>query len=345
MVGCVVVRNGRAVGEAFHRRAGEPHAEIEALRRAGAHAKGATLYVTLEPCAHQGRTPACAPRVAQAGIVRVVAAVRDPNPLVSGRGLSALRRAGVDVLVGVGAAEARRLNRRFLAGVAGRRPFVTLKVAMTLDGRIATSAGESKWITSARARRSARALRRSHDAVLVGIETALADDPLLLPSPKVRRPFVRVVLDSRLRLPVGSRLAKSARAHPVWVFCGSRAKRSARRRLEKLGIEVHPIRSRDGRVDLGAALRRLRSRGVLSLMVEGGGEVLGSFLAHRFLDEVVIFRAPILLGGRGSRPAFGGFDPAHLGDAVRLNPAPYRVKDAEAWTPLRPLGRARGFSR
>src|SRR6185503_8066045 len=192
MVGCVVVRGGRVVGEGYHRRAGGPHAEVHALRQAGARARGATLYVNLEPCSLQGRTPPCAPDVAAAGIRRVVAAMRDPNPRVDGRGLALLRSRGVAVTVGILETRARALNERFVAAVRRTdRPFVLLKAALTLDGRIATAGGESKWITSPAQRRAARRLRRLHDAVAVGIETVLRDDPLLLPSPRVRRPFHR----------------------------------------------------------------------------------------------------------------------------------------------------------
>ena len=217
MVGCVVVKDGRVVGEAFHRRAGGDHAEVGALRRAGAAARGATLYATLEPCAHQGRTPPCAPLVASSGVRRVVVAMRDPNPVVDGAGLRVLRRAGIAVSVGVAEAEARELNERFLVAAPGRRPFVLLKAAVTLDGRIATAGRRSRWLTSPGQRAAARALRRLHDGVAVGIGTVLADDPMLLPGPGVARPFFRVVFDSRLRLPLDSRLARSARRWPVWV--------------------------------------------------------------------------------------------------------------------------------
>jgi diaminohydroxyphosphoribosylaminopyrimidine deaminase/5-amino-6-(5-phosphoribosylamino)uracil reductase len=320
VVGCVVVRGGRVVGEGFHRRAGAPHAEVAALEQAGSRARGGTAYVTLEPCAHQGRTPPCAPLIRDAGVARVVAALRDPHPLVRGRGLAVLRRAGVAVTTGVLAREAERINERFLTAAQGSRPFVLLKVAHTLDGRIATASGHSKWITSPAQRRQARWLRRLHDAVIVGIDTVLADDPLLLPSPRTRRPFTRVVLDTGLRLPPGSRLARSARrTAPVVALTGPAAP-ARRRRLECAGVEVQEVRVSGGRVSLPAALKVLGTRGVASVMVEGGSEVLGSFLAERLVDEVALFRAPLLLGGRGSRPAFGGPDPQLMGDALPLTP-------------------------
>jgi diaminohydroxyphosphoribosylaminopyrimidine deaminase/5-amino-6-(5-phosphoribosylamino)uracil reductase len=317
MVGCVVVKDGRVVGEAFHRRAGEDHAEVAALRRAGAAARGGTLYVTLEPCAHHGRTPPCAPLVAASGVRRAVVAIADPNPRVNGAGLRSLRQAGIAVSLGVAEAEARALNERFLAAAPGRRPFVLLKAAMTLDGRIATAGGQSRWITSPAQRAAARALRRLHDAVAVGIGTVLADDPLLLPSPGVERPFPRVIFDSRLRLPLDSRLARSARRSPVWLV--TRAGGSRRRAaLENRGVTIVEVPGRGARVPVGAALRVLRRLGIWSLMVEGGSDLLGSFLAARAFDQVALFRAPLLLGGKGSLTAFGGPDPRRLASAVRM---------------------------
>lgn len=341
VVGCVVARAGRVVGEGLHLRAGGPHAEVVALRQAGLRARGATLYVTLEPCAHQGRTPPCAPLVRDAGVARVVAALRDPNPLVAGRGLSLLRRSGIAVETGLLAEEAARLNEHFLTWARLGRPFVLLKAALTLDGRIATASGRSKWITSPAQRRQARWLRRLHDAVLVGVGTALADDPLLLPSPRTRRPFARVVLDSRMRLPATGRLARTATTRtPVLVV--SCAKDKARRRaLEAVGLQVVLVPGEKGRVSLPAALEALSARGLTSVMVEGGGEVLGSFLARRLADQVALFRAPLLLGGRGSRPAFGGEDPRAIGEALRLDPVPAEPAFPWPWPPQFELWRPR----
>jgi diaminohydroxyphosphoribosylaminopyrimidine deaminase/5-amino-6-(5-phosphoribosylamino)uracil reductase len=336
LVGCVVVKGGRVVGEGYHRRAGGPHAEVEALRRAGRRARGATLYANLEPCSHEKkRTPPCAPHVAGSGLRRVVVAMRDPNPRVQGRGLALLRRAGLEVSRGVLAGAALQLNRRHATAMREGRPYVVLKAALTLDGRIATASGESRWITSRPQRADARRLRRLNDGVLVGIGTVLADDPLLLPQPRVRRPFYRIVLDSRLRLPPDSRLARSARRSPVLALC-TRAPRASRRRLEARGVEVVRVRARGGRVALREALRALARRGLASVMVEGGSEVLGGFLAERLFDELVLFRAPLLLGGRGSLPAFGGPDPRRLARAARLRPgAAPPGAGHEVWYPLR----------
>jgi diaminohydroxyphosphoribosylaminopyrimidine deaminase/5-amino-6-(5-phosphoribosylamino)uracil reductase len=339
-VGCVVARGDRVVGEGFHARAGGPHAEVGALREAGPRARGATLYVTLEPCVHHGRTPPCAPLVRAAGVARVVAALRDPYPLVAGRGLALLRRAGIPVEAGLLAGEAGRLAERFLVSARGRL-FVLLKAALTLDGRIATASGRSRWITSPSQRRQARWLRRLHDAVLVGVGTVLADDPLLLPSPRPRRPFARVVLDSTLRLPPTSRLARTASPRtPVLVLSCAPAP-SRRRRLEAAGVEVVEVAGEAGRVSLPGALAALGARGVTSAMVEGGSEVLGSFLASRLADQVALFRAPLLLGGRGSRPAFGGPDPLEVGEALRLEPVPAEPAFPWPWPPQFELWRPR----
>ena len=320
LVGCVIVKSGRVVGQGFHARAGGPHAERIALGRAGIRARGATLYVTLEPCSHTAkRTPPCVPDILAAGVRRVVVAMRDPNPAVDGRGLRQLRRAGLRVTVGVLAGEARRLNERFVVAEREQRPFVLLKAALTLDGRIATATGDSKWITAPRERARARGLRRLHDAVLVGIGTALADDPLLLPAPRLARRFYRVILDSRLRLPLSSRLARSARRSGVLVLGHEHPVR--RRALEACGVVVRTDRRRKGSLDLRFVLRALWAEGVRSVLVEGGAEVLGSFLAARLFDQVALFRAPLLLGGRGSLGAFGGENPRRIREALSLEPA------------------------
>ena len=299
MVGCVVVKGGRIVGEGFHRRAGGPHAEVVALRAAGAKARGATLYVTLEPCSIVARTPACARTVRDAGVRRVVAAMRDPNPKVDGRGLAQLRRAGVQVDVGVLEDEARRLNKRFVTFMETGRPYLLLKAAMTLDGRIATARGESKWITSPEQRRHARALRRLYDGVLVGIGTVLADDPALtvrLDGPWPRQPL-RVVLDSKARTPVTAKLIQGEPKGHAVIAVGADAPEARVRALEEAGASVVRCPGVDGRVAPAELLSALFARDVRGVLVEGGAEVAASFLDAGLVDRVAMFLAPRLLGG------------------------------------------------
>ena len=325
MVGAVLVRSGRVVGRGFHTRAGAPHAEAVALEHAGWRARGAVLYVNLEPCCHFGRTPPCVDAIVGAGVREVVACMRDPDPRVRGKGFRALAAAGVRVRVGQLEHEARRLNERFLRRMAAGRPYVTLKAGMSLDGRIATRTGESKWITSGPARAQARELRRQHDAVMVGVNTVLRDDPRLAATPMRRgrgRALqetgpARVVLDARLRTPAGARLLRGGDGPPIIVTLRG-ASESRRRRLEKAGALVLEVSGRDGRVGVGAALRELGRRGITSVLIEGGSEVLGSALDERLGDRLVVFIAGRLIGGRRALPVFGGRGAARLRRAPRL---------------------------
>jgi diaminohydroxyphosphoribosylaminopyrimidine deaminase/5-amino-6-(5-phosphoribosylamino)uracil reductase len=308
MVGAVVVSGETIVGEGFHEAAGGPHAEVAALAAAGACARGATLYVTLEPCVHHGRTPPCAPVVLAAGINRVVAALIDPNPLVGGRGLAALRAAGVEVTDGVLGAEAELQNRAFLTAMRLGRPHVTLKAAMTLDGRIADVYGESKWITGPAARAAAHRLRSQADAIVVGVETALRDDPALtvrLDRPWPREPY-RVVLDSAARTPVDARLIAGGTPARAMIIIGNNADTARAAALRAAGATVVTVAERVGRVDLRGALAALAACEVRAVLVEGGGEVHGAFLDAGLVDRVVMFVAPRLVGGRTATPVIGG---------------------------------------
>jgi diaminohydroxyphosphoribosylaminopyrimidine deaminase/5-amino-6-(5-phosphoribosylamino)uracil reductase len=312
-VGCVIVRDGRVVGKGFHHGAGTNHAEIEALRDAGLRARGATLYVTLEPCCHQGRTPPCTDAIVRAGIHEVSYALKDPNPLVSGKGARFLRRRGVLVRSGLCSGESASLNEMYAKFQATGIPFVTAKAATSLDGKIATRTGQSKWITDEEARRRARLLRAEHQAVLVGINTVLSDDPHLGPRvPGTAEPW-RIVLDSRLRVPLDSQVVKSGKCI---VACTSHASGAKKNHLEGAGVKV--LRFRGKQVPLRALLRRLAKEEIISVMVEGGGEVLGSFFDLELVDRVCWFLSPIILGSAHSRVAVGGIGAARLDQACHL---------------------------
>jgi diaminohydroxyphosphoribosylaminopyrimidine deaminase/5-amino-6-(5-phosphoribosylamino)uracil reductase len=308
VVGAVLVRDERVTGEGAHLRAGGQHAEVIALEQAGPRARGATCYVTLEPCAHAGRTPPCVDALLQAGVARVVAACRDPFPRVNGRGLGRLEAAGVAVTLGVREAEARAQNRAFLRAVATGRPHVTLKAAMTLDGRIAASDGESRWITGESARLEAHRLRFAADAVLVGIGTVLADDPRLTvrhPELPAKEPL-RVVVDSRLRMPPGARVLRGARAERTVVACVGPAPAGPAAALRAAGARVLELPAVGERVALDALLARLRELDVLAVLVEGGGELAGALAEAGLVDRVAFFVAPRLLGGRDAPGPLGG---------------------------------------
>jgi len=328
MVGAVVVAAGEVVGSGWHRQVGGPHAEVEALAVAGERARGATLYVTLEPCAHHGRTPPCADAVVAAGIARVVACHGDPDPRVAGRGFARLRAAGIEVEVGPLAAAAVRLNLRYLVAATERRPQVTLKWAMSLDGRIATATGQSQWISSPRARRWALALREEHDATLVGSGTVLADDPRLDRRLGLAgKPGLRVVLDRRLRLPAWAAAAPQPGAprrlftvaDPLLIYTSAVtiAAAGAAGQLSELpgNVEVVALPA----VEPAAVLADLHARGARSVLVEGGAEVLASFAASGLYDRVAAVCAPLLIGGREAPGPLAGAGVVTLAEAPRLD--------------------------
>ena len=319
-VGCVVVGHGRIVGRGWTQPGGRPHAEVEALRRAGAQALGATAYISLEPCAHYGQTPPCTMALLHAGIRRAVIAMADPDPRVDGRGIDQLRQAGVEVALGPGQAEAAQLNAGFFLRVQAGRPLVTLKLATSLDGRIATRAGASRWITGEAARRRAHQLRATHDAIVIGSGTALADDPALtcrLPGLDDRSP-VRVVLDGRLRLPPTSNLAVTARDVPTWVVTRAGADPRRRAALERQGVEV--LTAAGAPADIKGALAALAARGLTRVLVEGGATVAAALLRARLVDRLVWFQAPVVIGGDGlAAVADLGVDA--LADCPRFQPS------------------------
>lgn len=317
MVGAVVVRDGHLIALGHHERFGGPHAEVVALQRAGDSARGATLYVTLEPCCHHGKTPPCTDAIIAAGITRVVAAVSDPFPAVNGGGLTALAAAGIPAEIGCLADESRELNAPYWKRLITGRPYVIAKWAMTLDGKTAVASGDSRWISCEASRRRVHELRGRMDAILVGIGTAEADDPQLTARPPGPRCPVRVVLDAAGQLGNSRQLFRTAREVPVVVAVTGRASVADCDRLRSAGCEVLRL-SGDGSVPVGALLDELGRRGMTNILVEGGGLVLGSFLDAGEVDAVEVFVAPVLEGGDHSRTAIRGTGRLRMSDASRL---------------------------
>lgn len=358
MVGAVLVKNGTVIGRGWHRRAGLPHAEIEALHDAqkrGHHPRGATLYVTLEPCCTHGRTPPCTDAIIAAGIKRVVVGTEDPNPDHAGKGFKILKRAGVQVIrwgevpdePGIGsrgrsphqtiAAACGRLNEAFNHWIVHRTPFVTVKAAMTLDGKIATTGGESKWITGERARACGMRLRQGSDAILVGINTVLADDPSLTVRMRVQegswqmaKPIRRIVLDSMARTPLSARVVNDPHAAlTTLVVCKSAPRARVAALARRVTVLVAPsarstTRNPESRIDLGWLLKRLGAENITSLLVEGGGEVNASFLLSGLAQRVAFFYAPKILGGRDSRKAVAGVGVKNLNEVIQLSDVKWR---------------------
>jgi diaminohydroxyphosphoribosylaminopyrimidine deaminase/5-amino-6-(5-phosphoribosylamino)uracil reductase len=300
-VGCVIVRDGRVVGRGTTAPGGRPHAEPVALAMAGEHTKGATAYVTLEPCCHWGRSPPCTDALIAAGIARVVAATGDPDPRVNGQGLAKLSAAGIAVDTGRLEAEAKDILLGFATRVAVGRPMVTLKLASTLDGRIATRTGESQWITDTPARRLAHALRGRHDAVMVGVGTVLADNPeLTCRIPGFRpTPIVRIVADSHLRTPLTTRLASTATEAPLWLLVREGADPARRTAFSDLGATLIDVPGSSAGVDLAAALQALGGAGLTRVLVEGGGQIAAALLRADLVDRLAWFHAPAIMGGDG----------------------------------------------
>ncbi|PPB81129.1 diaminohydroxyphosphoribosylaminopyrimidine deaminase [Albidovulum inexpectatum] len=316
-VGCVIVRDGRVVGRGWTQPGGRPHAETVALQQAGSRARGATAYVTLEPCAHHGRTPPCAEALIGSGVARVVTAIQDPDPRVAGRGHQMLRDAGIVVDTGVLAEEARSLQRGFLTRVTEGRPMVTLKMAFSLDGRIATAGGESKWITGALARRRVHAMRASHDAILVGAGTVRADDPsLTVRDLGIDHQPVRVVASGLLDLPLDGMLASTAREVPVWILHGPEAPVERREAWLRAGAELIECPADGTGLGVRSMLAALGARGLTRVFCEGGGQLAAALVEAGLVDEIAVFSAGILLGANG-RPGIGALGLDRLGDAPR----------------------------
>ena len=318
-VGCVIVGEGRVVGRGWTQPGGRPHAETEALAMAGAAARGATAYVTLEPCSHHGKTPPCAEALVKAGIQRVLIALQDPDPRVCGRGIALLRQAGVNVVTDVLAAQAAEMNAGFLSKIQRGRPLVTVKVASTLDGRIATHGGESRWITGEGARQAGHLLRAETDAIMVGSGTVLADDPELTCrlSGLADRSPVRVVIDGRLRLPLTSKLVATANDVATWVLTLDGADGKRREAFEDAGVDIVEIPGTDQGLDMLAALEILAESGITRVLVEGGAHLSASLLRHGLVDRLVWFRAARMIGGDGL-PAAVAFGVDHLSQTPKF---------------------------
>ncbi len=331
-VGCVVANGSEIVAEGFHEAAGLDHAEVVALRAAGDRAKGGVLYVTLEPCNHEGRTPPCGEAIIAAGISRVVVGCRDPNPAVVGGGIERLQQAGVEVTLGVLDQEAEALIRPWVRYVTAGSSYLSLKLAVSLDGRIATRSGASKWVTCPESRARVHELRSHHDAVMVGINTVSTDDPRLTVREVAGRNPIRIVIDSKLRIPIGSHLVETAAETPTCIITTLDASRVAGDALEAAGVSLIRVPgTAEGRCDMRIALEELAAREVVSVLCEGGAELAGSLLAAELVDELHVFVAPVLLGPRGRPGAVDWAGPENPSDAPRIENPRWELCGADAY--------------
>lgn len=320
-VGAVIVKDGHVVGEGFHKKAGTPHAEIHALNMAGENARGSTVYVTLEPCSHYGKTPPCADALISAGVERVVIATQDPNPRVAGRGIKKLKDAGIDIVTGVLETEAQRLNEVFFKYIQNNMPFVALKTAMTLDGKIATYTGDSKWISNELSRHYVHELRNIYDAILVGIGTVIKDDPMLntrLDYADKKDP-IRVIIDGNLEIPINSKIVKTSKNQRTIVFCAAGNNTEKCELLRLHNIQIIELGEDPANIPLDKVLQILGSMEICSLLVEGGGEINASFIQNRLIDKVYWFISPKILGGRQAPSPIGGQGVRYMDQAVKLN--------------------------
>ncbi|MFH1664981.1 MAG: bifunctional diaminohydroxyphosphoribosylaminopyrimidine deaminase/5-amino-6-(5-phosphoribosylamino)uracil reductase RibD [Candidatus Omnitrophota bacterium] len=298
MVGAVIVRGGKVIGKGHHRKAGRDHAEVAAIKNVSGPCRGAEMFVTLEPCGHYGKTPPCTDAIIASGITAVNVAMKDPNPINSGRGIRKLKKAGIKVVTGLCAKEAAELNRKYVKFITEGRPYVTVKVAQSLDGKIAAKDGTSKWISSAVSRGYVKKMRPAFDGIMIGINTALKDDPFLLDEKKKGYDTARVVVDTRLKLPTDSNLIRTAGKAPVIIGTTGLAPASRIKKFRKIkNVEVIVTRSRKGRVPLDLLMEQLARRGMVNVLAEGGGELIGGLMDGGLIDEVVFFISPCLIGG------------------------------------------------
>ena len=321
MVGAILVKSGKVVGKGYHKKAGASHAEVAAIADAKEESRGSTLYVNLEPCVHFGKTPPCADAIMEAGIKKVIVGMLDPNPQVNGRGVQKLRKAGIDVKVGLLEEESKRLNEIFIVSMERKRPFFTLKAALSLDGKIATKTCDSKWISNEESRKYTNNMRAVTDGILVGINTVIADNPLLIP--KVIKPKkipVRIVLDSKLRIPLACDLVKTSEKYPTWIFAGEDSRADKEAKLRSMGAEVFRVaRDENGRVSLKYVCEELFKRGITNVIVEGGGEINSALLKEDLIDKIFFFYGPILIGGKNAFNLIGGRGIDFLKDAHRID--------------------------
>ena len=319
LVGAVIVKDNRIVGQGWHRKAGTEHAEIHALHQAGELAKGADIYVTLEPCSHYGKTPPCCQAIIKAGIKKVIVAMTDPNPLVAGNGLKELKAAGIEVVEGVCRDEAEKLNEVFLKWIVHKMPFIVVKTAMTLDGKIATVSGDSKWITNEKSRKFVHQLRDLYDGILIGIGTVLADNPTLTTRlDHLGKNPVRIIVDSKARIPLDSIVITDKSAHTILAVT-ERASQEKIAALLQVGIEVIVTKEKADRVDLSDLLKILAEKNICSILVEGGSRINYSFFVEHLVDKVHCFIAPKIIGGTDAASPVGGKGTFYMKDAYQLN--------------------------
>ena len=322
IVGALVVKDGKVIGKGFHRKAGEKHAEIAALEQAGGAAKDATLYLNLEPCCHYGKTPPCCARIIEAGIKRVVCSMRDPNPLVNGKGIENLRASGIAMKEGILEEEARRLNEAFVKVMTSGKPFVIAKAAMSVDGKIAAANGESQWISSPESRKYIHnRIRYCVDAIIAGINTVLLDDPLLTVRGTLnrKRKIVRVILDSLLRTPPNSKVLSSAEEGEVWIYTTAEGNGESKKKLEGAGARVITVAAEHGRCSTKGVFDDLGRRGIASVLIEGGSQILASAFREKLVDKVYFFIAPSIMGGGGSISSIGELGMRSLSQAIKFS--------------------------
>ncbi len=317
MVGCVIEKKGRIVGEGYHKKAGLPHAEVEALKKVR-NPEGCTMYVTLEPCDHHGKTPPCTDQIIRKKIKKVVISKKDPNKINNGRGIKKLKNNGIRVLNGVLEEYGKSFYQSYFKFIKKKMPFITLKLAQSLDGKIATKQGDSRWISSELSRNFVQKLRAESDGVMVGVNTVIKDDPMLIPRIGLKRKITRIVVDTHLRIPLNSRLVRSSKVHPLIIAVSRSASASKQKKLNKKNINIIKVGIKKNKIDLKQLMRMLAKEGIMNLLVEGGGELAGSMLDEKLVDKAMFFITPAIIGGRGAVNSISGEGIKKIKDMVTL---------------------------